>query len=83
MQDWNTKDYNKLYKDYVYIVIGQETPMTKDLPISFTVYHKIILQRYKIVNNTKIRDRIIKVNAGIFQRKYYKWYDNTYIRIKK
>ena len=51
MQDWNTKDYNKLYKNYVYIVIGQEAPMVKDLPISFTVY--------------------------------YKWYDNTYIRIKK
>ena len=56
MQDWNTKDYNKLYKNYVYIVIGQEAPMVKDLPISFTVYYKIIIQRYKIVNNTKIRD---------------------------
>ena len=83
MNVWDTKDYNKFYKDFIYVVIGQEAPMTKDLPISFTVYHKIIIQRYKIVNNTKIRDRIIKVNAGIFQRKYYKWYDNTYIRIKK
>ena len=83
MNVWDTKDYNKFYKDYIYIVIGQEAPIAKDLSISFTVYYKIIIQRYKIVNNAKIRDRIIKVNAGIFQRKYYKWYDNTYIRIKK
>ena len=78
----NTKDYNKFYKDYIYVVIGQEDLTIIDKP-KITLYHKIILQRYKIVNNAKIRDRIIKVNAGIFQRKYYKWYDNTYIRIKK
>lgn len=76
MTDWDTKDYNNLYKDYVYIIINEEK-------IPNTIYYKTILQRYKIVNNSKVRDKIIKVYSGIFQRKYYKWYDNTYIRIKK
>ena len=76
MVDWNTKDYNNLYKDYVYAIINEEN-------VPNTVYSKTVLQRYKILNNSKVRDKIIKVYSGIFQRKYYKWYDNTYIRIKK
>lgn len=77
MVDWNTKDYNNLYKDYVYIIINEEK-------VPNTVYLKTVLQRYKITNNNlKVIDKIIKVYSGIFQRKYYKWYDNTYIRIKK
>lgn len=75
MIDWNTKNYNELYKDYVYIVIGEEN-------VPNTAYHKTILQRYRIINNSKFIDRIIKVYSGIFLRKYYKWYDDTYIRIK-
>lgn len=73
---WDTKDYNNLYKDYVYVIIKEEK-------VPNTVYLKTVLQRYKIVNNSKVRDKIIKVYSGIFQRKYYKWYYNTYIRIKK
>ena len=76
MVDWDTKDYNNLYKDYVYVIIKEEK-------VPNTVYLKTVLQRYKIVNNSKVRDKIIKVYSGIFQRKYYKWYDYTYIRIKK
>lgn len=77
MVEWNTKDYNNLYKDYVYIVIDEEK-------VPNTVYSKTVLQRYKITNNnSKSIDKIIKVYSGIFHRKYYKWYDNTYIRIKK
>ncbi len=76
MVNWNTKDYNNLYKDYVYVIIKEEK-------VPNTVYLKTVLQRYKILNNSKIRDKIIKVYSGIFQRKYYKWYDNTYIRIKE
>ena len=76
MIDWDTKDYNNLYKDYIYIIINEEK-------VPNTVYSKTILQRYKILNNSKVIDKIIKVYSGIFQRKYYKWYDNTYIRIKK
>lgn len=83
MTDWNTKDYNDLYKNYVYIPIGQEDVKIKELDRSFTVYRKIILQRYKIINNSKTLDRKIKVYDGIFHRKYYKWYDDTFIRIKK
>lgn len=74
---WDTKDYNNLYKDYVYVIIKEEK-------VHNTIYLKTVLQRYKIVNNnSKVRDKIIKVYSGIFQKKYYKWYDNTYIRIKK
>ena len=76
MVDWNKNDYNNLYKDYVYAIINEEN-------VPNTVYSKTVLQRYKILNNSKVRDKIIKVYSGIFQRKYYKWYDNTYIRIKK
>ena len=76
MVEWDTKDYNNLYKDYVYIIINEEK-------VPNTVYSKTVLQRYKILNNSRVIDKIIKVYSGIFQRKYYKWYDNTYIRIKK
>ena len=77
MVEWDTKDYNNLYKDYVYVIVNEEK-------VPNTVYSKTVLQRYKILNNnSKVRDKIIKVYSGIFQRKYYKWYDNTYIRIKK
>jgi hypothetical protein len=76
MVEWDTKDYNNLYKDYVYVIINEEK-------VPNTVYLKTVLQRYKITNNSKSIDKIIKVYSGIFQKKYYKWYDNTYIRIKK
>lgn len=82
MNVWDTKDYNKFYKDYIYVVIGQEDLTIIDKP-KITLYHKIILQRYKIVNDNKISDRVIKVNADILHgEKYHRIYRDTYIRIK-
>ena len=40
--------------------------------------------RYKIVNDNRIRDRVIKVNANILHgKKYHRISSDTYIRIKK
>ena len=79
----NTKDYNKFYKDYIYVVIGQEDLTIIDKP-KIILYHKIILQRYKIINDNRIRDRVIKVNANILHgKKYHRISSDTYIRIKK
>ena len=83
MNVWDTKDYNKFYKDYIYVVIGQEDLTIIDKP-KITLYHKIILQRYKIINDNRIRDRVIKVNANILHgKKYHRISSDTYIRIKK